>query len=174
VTPRELLRLVRERAWLLYISGGGDVPFETAQRQAAKEIVAEQKARPRPNTVTRHAATAADGITVKNARSVLLAQLRTLGERMRHPVTRPPAPATATLVAPPNVPPPVKITQQPEQSEPAPAPVAAGIFAGSSTTAELLPDDFPASASWADEPLRNWRKSIERNAAITKRDRWVG
>jgi hypothetical protein len=156
---------------LLFLAGKGEVTFESAQRLAAKEIVAEHKAKPRRPTGG-HAATANSDITVKNARSVLLAQLRTLGERLRHPLTPTAQPVAS---APPNVPPPVKITKQQPEPEPIPATATAiGVFSGHGSTAELLPDDFPASASWADEPLRNWRASIETNERITKRDRWVG
>jgi hypothetical protein len=175
MTPRELLRAVRQRAWLLFLAGRGEVTFEAAQRLAAKEIVAEHKAKPRRPTVTRHAAGASDAITVKNARQVLLSQLRTLAERMRHPMAPSAQPVASDGLNVAFKPPPaVNITKQPEP-EPTPAPATAiGVFAGHGSTAELLPDDFPASASWADEPLRNWRRSIETNERITKRDRWIG
>jgi hypothetical protein len=178
MTPRELLRLVRARAWEVFLANKGDITFEASQRLAAKEIVAEHKAKPRrPTSVALRKATANSDITVKNARQVLLAQLRTLAERIRNPLT-PSAPARDTQ----GVPRPgdeSALTISKGSSPPAltatePAPVAAGIFSGNSSTAELLPDDFPPSTSWADEPLRNWRASIETNERITRRDRWVG
>jgi hypothetical protein len=176
VTPRELLRLVRVRAWEVFLANKGEITFEASQRLAAKQIVAEHKARPRRPTA-QHAATANSDITVKNARQVLLAQLRALAERLRNPLA-PSAPPVASerLVATTKRP--VNITQQPEQQpEPTPTPPAASpVFIGNNGSAVLIPDS-EFEPRWRAQSLatENWRKSIATNEIISRRNgRWVG
>jgi hypothetical protein len=178
MTPRELLRAVRQRAWLLFLAGKGEVTFESAERQAAREIVAEHKARPRTAAVTRHAAGAADGITVKNARQVLLAQLRTLGERLRNPIARPPAPTTNTPPTLPHTADPIVPTTPAPVAPPDQPLVAIGVFVGSNSgsTAELIDDaEFEPRWQCQSRATDNWRHSIEVNARISQRNgRWIG
>jgi hypothetical protein len=177
MTPRELLRAVRQRAWLLFLAGKGEVTFESAERQAAKEIVAEHKAQPRRPTA-QHAATANSDITVQNARSVLLAQLRTLGDRLRNPLA-PSAPpvASGSFEATSKLPPAVKTTKQQPEPEPTPTPPAANpVFVGNSSSAVLIPDaEFEPRWRAQSFATDNWHESIRRNEIINRQNgRWVG
>src|SRR5216683_7734415 len=84
MTPRALLAAVRRTALVRFIDSGAEISFDQAEREAAREIAAEQRAQPRAATLV---AAAPDGpITIRNAREHLIARVMALATRMRDPL----------------------------------------------------------------------------------------
>jgi hypothetical protein len=189
-TPRELLSKVRFHAWALMIASTGDIPFAEAERTAAKLILAEQRARPKP-AAFQPAAPATEAITVKNARQVLTDRVFALAERMKafaaEPVREKPHtedPMTAFAPRAPRVSGGgadggVYAPQPGTRPDGAPSPPSNQtlVFTGNSATSQMIADrEYHRSITCQDRTTDNWRASIKRNEQIArmKRGIWIG
>jgi hypothetical protein len=185
VTPRELLNEVKRRTLLLAIASGGELSHDEAEREAARSVIAEQRAKPR--SPSRGAANPArDGVTVATARQFLTDYLSALAERMKsrvepHAASKPVRRVLLSRpkITEPTVRAPVTFDTAPAVApEPAPEQPPLLLFASSSTAATLL-DDSQFHTSLHSRTTQAWRRSIEENERrATERQRrrslWVG
>jgi hypothetical protein len=166
----DLRRHISYRASVLRLLSGFTLDRSTAERQAAKELADEERARSKPSTAS---ASATAEPTVHNARAVLLARIDAVAERLRNGPRRRnrlPRAAPPTVIRP--------HIEDPIIAQPAPAAAPSGelqvigVFAGRISTAQLI-DDSEFDPRWKESiATRNWRASIERNQKL--RGRFIG
>jgi hypothetical protein len=183
MTPQAFMRAVKHRARLAFIASKGKIDFATLEAAAARQIVAEERAKPR---TTAYASPPTDTITVKNAREVFISKVQAIAARLATPIT------PRTLLAankPPRVVP-RPLTHRPHTSDPIAAPDSATappvqpnpepvlLFTSTTNTAAVLIPDSEFEPRWRAQSLatENWRHSIEVNERIAARRRttWVG
>jgi hypothetical protein len=174
------MQAVRFRAWQLVIGSEGEISYAEAERAAAKELAAQLRPRKRRGTL-HQAAPATEGITIHNAREVLLSRLAGTAARLRAsaefeqraaPRVRKKTGSITVHSAAPPVPHPNKENRQ---TEPQPEPVI-GVFTGRSVTTALRIDDSDFPPLLHSVPTQNWRQSIADNErrARERRSRWIG
>jgi hypothetical protein len=186
-TPRELLDRIKVRTWVLVIAGGGDISWAEAQRAAASEVRAQERARKRSAAVQSSAAAPSmEGVTPANARQWLTNKLAEIAERLKAAVdiVDTPSPQVRKHVDDPEgtrrrLPPaPAPVAKQAEPDPPEHQ-VIGGIYGTTTATAERIdPSEYANSLRWGDRATDNWRRSIETNERIARekqmRSRYIG
>jgi hypothetical protein len=185
-TTRELLNAIKLRAWSLVIASNGDIDYRTAERAAAQEIQAQERAKKRNAALQSCAAAPSlEGVTVSNARKFLYDRLAEIASRLAlsaHLVDEPPQIRKHTQDpegylqdcgrSPPRGGDPPTSYAKPEPEPPADQASPVLIFGTTTATSELIPDtSFHRSVQ--SPTTQNWRKSIE-DAEKRARSRWVG
>jgi hypothetical protein len=178
MTPRELLNAIRLRAYALTFASEGKVSFEAAKKQATREITSEERQRKR---ALQHSPIAGDAVTVSTARATLLAKLAGIAERLKATAyIEQSAPSPPTIRKRTRASPTPKevgdVPSAPINNEPEPLTgQIIGIFGAPSTSERIDDREFAPSLRWGDTATDNWRRSIERNKQIQRRDgRWIG